>query len=130
MKRFNTITGIVGTGVITSTVITGGIFIAAFASGVGLPVGIVLSGTSLILSLATAISRKSFKIFTVISFVTPGRLQKSFLAFLLHLEKSIIIIIIITQHATLLVFYIGVFTLFNIYLRMKIFALFVDRIYL
>ena len=81
MKRFNTITGIVGTGVITSTVITGGIFIAAFASGVGLPVGIVLSGTSLILSLATAISRKSFKIFTVISFVTPSRLQKSFWPF-------------------------------------------------
>ena len=37
----------------------------AFASGVGLPVGIALSGTSLLLSLATAITRKSFKIFTV-----------------------------------------------------------------
>ena len=81
MKRFNTITGIVDTGLITSTVITGGISIAAFASGVGLPVGIVLSGTSLILSLATAISRKYFKIFTVISFVTPSRLQKSFWPF-------------------------------------------------
>ena len=46
MKRFNTITGIVDTGLITSTVITGGISIAAFASGVGLPVGIALSGTS------------------------------------------------------------------------------------
>ena len=45
--------------------ITGGISIAAFASGVGLPVGIALSGTSLLLSLATAITRKSFKIFTV-----------------------------------------------------------------
>ena len=78
MKRFNTITGIVGTGLITSTVITGGIFIAAFASGVGLPVGIVLNGTSLILSLATAISRKSFKIFTVISFVTPGGYKNLF----------------------------------------------------
>ena len=65
MKRFNTITGIVETGLITSTVITGGISIAAFASGVGLPVGIALSGTSLLLSLATAITRKSFKIFTV-----------------------------------------------------------------
>ena len=65
MKRFNTITGIVDTGLITSTVITGGISIAAFASGVGLPVGIALSGTSLLLSLATAITRKSFKIFTV-----------------------------------------------------------------
>ena len=45
--------------------ITGGISIAAFTSGVGLPAGIVLSGTSLLLSLATAITRKSFKIFTV-----------------------------------------------------------------
>ena len=44
--------------------ITGGISIAAFASGVGLPVGIALSGTSLLLSLATAITRKSFKTFT------------------------------------------------------------------
>ena len=65
MKRFNTITGIVDTGLITSTVITGGISIAAFASGVGLPVGIALSGTSLLLSLATVIIQKSFKTFTV-----------------------------------------------------------------
>ena len=65
MKRFNTITGIVDTGLITSTVITGGISIAAFASGVGLPVGIALSGTNLLLSLATVITRKSFKTFTV-----------------------------------------------------------------
>ena len=53
-KRFNTITGIVDTGLITSTVITGGISIAAFASGVGLLVAIPLTGTSLLLSLATA----------------------------------------------------------------------------
>ena len=65
MKRFDTITGIVDTGLITSTVISGGISIAAFASGVGLPVGIALSGTSLLLSLATAITRKSFKILTI-----------------------------------------------------------------
>ena len=65
MKPFNTIAGIVDTGLITSTVITGGISIAAFASGVGLPVGIALSGTSLILSVATAITRKSFKIFII-----------------------------------------------------------------
>ena len=65
MKRFNTITSIVDTCLITSTVITGGVSIAAFASGVGLPVGIALSGTSLLFSLATAITRKSFKIFTV-----------------------------------------------------------------
>ena len=65
MKRFNTITGIVDTGLVTTTIITGGISIAAFASGVGLPVGIALIGTSLLLSLAAAITRKSFKIFTV-----------------------------------------------------------------
>ena len=65
MKRFNTITGIVDTGLITSTVITGGISTAAFASGVGLPVGIALGGTSLLFSFVTAITRKSFKIFTV-----------------------------------------------------------------
>ena len=65
IKRFNAITGIVHTGLITSTVITGGISIAAFASVVRLPVAIALSGTSLLLSFATAITRKSFKIFTV-----------------------------------------------------------------
>ena len=45
--------------------INGRISITAFASGVVLPLGIALSGTSLLLSLATAITRKSFKIFTV-----------------------------------------------------------------
>ena len=65
MKRFNTITGIVDTGLITSTVITGGIATAAFVSGVGLPVGIALSGTSLLLPLAAVITRKSFKTFTL-----------------------------------------------------------------
>ena len=65
MKRFNIITGVVDTGLITSTVITGGICIVAFASGVGLPVGIALGGTSLLLSLATVITRKSFKTFIV-----------------------------------------------------------------
>ena len=63
MKRFNTVTGFVDTGLITSTVITGGITIAAFASGVGLPVGIVLGGNSLLLSLATTMTRNSVKIF-------------------------------------------------------------------
>ena len=60
MEQFNTIANIVDTGLITSTVITG-----SFASGVGLSVGIALSGTSLLLSLVTVITRKSFKIFTV-----------------------------------------------------------------
>ena len=65
MKRFNIITGIVDIDLITSTVITGGISFAAFASGVGLPVGIALSGTDPLLSLATVTTRKSFKILTV-----------------------------------------------------------------
>ena len=65
MKWFDTITGIVDTGLITSTVITGGISIAAPASGVGLPVDMVLGGTSLLFSLANVITRNSFKMFTV-----------------------------------------------------------------
>ena len=65
MKRYNTITDIVETGLITSTVITGGISIEAFANGVGLPVGIALSETSLLFPLATVITWKSFKSFTV-----------------------------------------------------------------
>ena len=44
MKRFNTITSIVDTGLITSTEITGGVSIAAFPSSADLPVGISLSG--------------------------------------------------------------------------------------
>ena len=64
IKRFNTITGNVDTGLITSTMITGGSSIAAFASDAGLLVGITLSGTSL-LSFATVITRKYFKTFTV-----------------------------------------------------------------
>ena len=47
MKRFNTITRILDTGLITSIVITGKVFIALFASDVGVTVGISLSGTRL-----------------------------------------------------------------------------------
>ena len=65
IRRFNAITRIGDTGLITSTVITGGISIAAFASGVALPVAITLSGTSLILSPAMGITQRSFKIFTI-----------------------------------------------------------------
>ena len=65
MKRFNTITGIIDTNLIISTMITGVIWIAAFVSGVGLPLGLALSGTSLLLSLATVITRKSSKTFTM-----------------------------------------------------------------
>ena len=52
-------------GLITSTVTTGGISFAKRASGVGQAVGISESGTSLLLSLATVITRRSFKTFTV-----------------------------------------------------------------
>ena len=45
--------------------ITEGTSIGAFASGVSLPVGIALSLTSLLFSLATIIRRKSVKTFTV-----------------------------------------------------------------
>ena len=55
-KRLNTIAGIVGTSLITSAVITGGISTAAFASGVGLPVGIVLDRTRLASSLGALIT--------------------------------------------------------------------------
>ena len=65
MKRFNTITDILDTGLITSTVITGGVSIAASKNGAGPPVDIALSGTGLLFSLAIAITRKVFKIFTV-----------------------------------------------------------------
>ena len=65
MKQLNAITGTVDTDLITSTVIAGGISIAAFASGVGLPVGISLNGTRLLLFLDAAITRKPFNIFFI-----------------------------------------------------------------
>ena len=65
IKRFNAITDIIDTGLITLVVITGRISTAAFASVVGLPVGVAFSRAGLLLSLATVITRKSFKIPTV-----------------------------------------------------------------
>ena len=65
MKQFSTITSIAEAGLITSTVITGGISIAAFAAGVDVPVGITLSGASLLLFFAMVITRKFFKTFTM-----------------------------------------------------------------
>ena len=50
-KQFNTITGIIDTSLITSAVTTGGIPTAPFASGAGLPVGIALGVTSIVLPL-------------------------------------------------------------------------------
>ena len=52
-------------GLITPAVITEEVSIAAFASGVGLPFGIALIGTTLVFSLTTAITLKSFNMFTV-----------------------------------------------------------------
>ena len=60
-KRFNTITGIVDTGLITLAVIIGGIFTTAFASGVGLSVGVAFRRTGLLFSYATVITRKISK---------------------------------------------------------------------
>ena len=62
MKRFNTITRILDTGLITSIVITGKVFIALFASDVGVTVGVALSGTRLQF-FAIVITQKSFKMF-------------------------------------------------------------------
>ena len=60
MNRFNTTTSELDLGLITSTVLTGENIFAIFASGVEL-----LVGTSLLLSLATAITQKPFKVFTI-----------------------------------------------------------------
>ena len=65
MKQFDTTTSIVDTGLITSTVITGGVSIAAFVIGVGPLVGTALNGTSLLFFLAAALTQIYFKIFTV-----------------------------------------------------------------
>ena len=48
---------------ITATVISGSGSIAALCSGIGLPVSIVLGSVTLCLSLATAITRKTNKLF-------------------------------------------------------------------
>ena len=50
---------IVDTGLIITTVISGLTSIAAISSGVAIPIGIVLTGTSLLLSIATTVTRKS-----------------------------------------------------------------------
>ena len=56
-------TAVLDTSLITTTAISGGVSIAALASGIGLPVGISLSATSMLLSLATTITRKTISIF-------------------------------------------------------------------
>ena len=64
IKRFITIRTIADTGLRTLAVITRRVSVAISASGVGLPDGIALRETSLLFSIATAVSRKSFKTFT------------------------------------------------------------------
>ena len=56
---------IVDTGLIITTVITGSTSIAAFASGVAIPIGIILTGTSLLLSIATTVTQKSLSAINV-----------------------------------------------------------------
>ena len=56
---------IADTGLIITTAITGSISIAAFASGVAIPVGIALTGASLLLSIATTVMRKSLSAMNV-----------------------------------------------------------------
>ena len=50
---------IVDTGLIITTVISGSTSIAAISSGVAIPIGIVLTGASLMLTIATTVTRKS-----------------------------------------------------------------------
>ena len=63
IKRFSTINAVLDTSLIITTAIPGGISIAALASGIGLPVGISLSATSLLLSLAATMTRETISIF-------------------------------------------------------------------
>ena len=64
LKQFNTVTRVADTGLITPINITEEVFsIAAFVKGAA--VWIALSGTNLLLSLAMAITRKSFKLFNM-----------------------------------------------------------------
>ena len=65
MKGFNAIKGVQDTGLLTSAVITGVISTAGFEVGAGLPLGIAVSWTTLLFSLAAVITLKSFKIFTM-----------------------------------------------------------------
>ena len=64
-KRFNTIIGILDISLITSAAITGGVCIAAFASGVGLPIASALGGLGVVLSLLMVATRKFSRGLTV-----------------------------------------------------------------
>ena len=57
-KRWNTVIGIVDTGLITSAVKAGGASVPAFTIGAGPPVGTVLGGLGVVLSLLTVATQK------------------------------------------------------------------------
>ena len=65
IRRIGNSIFIADTGLIITTVITGSTSIAAFASGVVIPVGIALTGASLLLSIATTVTRKSLSAINV-----------------------------------------------------------------
>ena len=75
IKRFNTILSVLNKTLISATVVTSGISIAALASGVGLPVGLALSGASLLLSCATTITRRRQKKHEKIMLVAQAKLD-------------------------------------------------------
>ena len=62
-KRYSTSVRIVDHTLITATVITSGGGLAALCTGIGVPVSIALASVSLILSLTTAITRKTSKLY-------------------------------------------------------------------
>ena len=62
-KRYSTSVRIVDHTIITVTVLTGGGGLAALCTGIGVPVSIALASVSLILSLTTAITRKTSKLY-------------------------------------------------------------------
>ena len=62
-KRYSTSVRIVDHTIITATVIIGGGGPAALCTGIGVPVSIALASVSLILSLTTAITRKTSKLY-------------------------------------------------------------------
>ena len=64
-KRYSTSVRLVDHALIAATVISGSGSIAALCSGIGIPVSIGLGSVTLCLSLATAITRKTNKLFDV-----------------------------------------------------------------
>ena len=65
VRRIGNSIFIADTGLIITTVITGLTLITAFASGVAITVGIALTGTSLLLLIATTVKQKSLSAVSV-----------------------------------------------------------------